>query len=243
YYIDRTVPERYREPMMAGVEAWSEAFEAAGFRNAVQAKILPDSVVAEDIRYATLRWNTSDEPGYGAIGPSVVDPRTGEVLDADILFEANMLLNDKKVYHRMVEPRTAVDEMFQVSKDELALMSRGVKTGSFYTEMNAQFDLVQSLFIAEGLIKPGDPVPDEFINQALKWVTMSEVGHTLGLRHNFRSSVGTPLDKLYVEEWTEENGVVSSVMEYPSVNVSPEGRVNDGHYYNPGVGRYDRWII
>ena len=98
YYIDRTVPEKYRQAMMEGVEAWDDAFEDAGFANAIQAKMLPDSVMAEDIRYATLRWNTSDQPGYGAIGPSVVDPRTGEILDADILFEASMLLNDKDTW-------------------------------------------------------------------------------------------------------------------------------------------------
>uniref|UniRef100_UPI0035671292 zinc-dependent metalloprotease n=1 Tax=Fodinibius sp. TaxID=1872440 RepID=UPI0035671292 len=243
YYIDHTVPEEYREPMMAGVEAWSRAFEAAGFRNAVQAKILPDTVMAEDIRYPTLRWNTSDEPGYGAIGPSVVDPRTGEILDADILFEANMLLGSKEQYRQMVEPRTAIDEIFNVSDEELALISRGVKTSSFYTEMNTQFDLVQSLLIAEGQIEPGEPAQEEFVNQMLKWVTMHEVGHTLGLRHNFRSSVDTPLDRLYDREWTEDHGVFSSVMEYPSVNLSPEGQSGNGYYYNPGVGSYDRWVV
>ncbi|MCW9708851.1 zinc-dependent metalloprotease [Fodinibius salsisoli] len=243
YYIDHTVPEEYRQGMMDGVEAWSKAFEAAGFRNAVQAKMLPDSVMAEDIRYATLRWNTSDQPGYGAIGPSVVDPRTGEILDADILFEANMLLNDKEQYRHMVEPRSAIESVFNVSEEELELMSRGVKTKSFYAEMNAQFDLVQSLLIARGELKPGSPVPEEFVHQALKWVTMHEVGHTLGLRHNFRSSIDTPLDKLYDKNWTEENGVFSSAMEYPSVNLNPEGQSNDGYYYNPSVGSYDRWVI
>ncbi len=243
YYIDHTVPEKYRGAMMDGVEAWSDAFEDAGFKNAVQAKILPDSVMAEDIRYATLRWSTSDQPGYGAIGPSVVDPRTGEIMDADILFEANMLLGDKDEYRHMVEPRSAIDEIFNVSDKELALMSQGGKTESFYNEMNAQFDLIHSLLLAKGQIAPGDPVPEEFVNQALKWVTMHEVGHTLGLRHNFRSSVDTPLDKLYDEEWTKENGVFSSAMEYPSVNVHPETRSGDAYYYNPGVGSYDRWVI
>lgn len=243
YYIDRTVPEEYREAMMEGVEAWSDAFEAAGFRNAVQAELLPDSVMAEDIRYATLRWNTSDQPGYGAIGPSVVDPRTGEILDADILFEANMLLGDKDEYREMVEPRTAIDEIFNVSEEELALMSRGVKTKSFYNEMGMQFDLARSFMSAFGELKPGEPVPKEFVDQALRWVTMHEVGHTLGLRHNFRSSVDTPLDRLYDEEWAEENGVFSSAMEYPTVNINPEGKAQDGYYYNPGVGSYDRWVI
>lgn len=243
YYIDHTVPEKYREAMMDGIEAWSDAFEDAGFKDAVQAKMLPEEAMAEDIRYPTLRWSTSDQPGYGAIGPSVVDPRTGEILDADILFEASMLLGDKDAYRNLVEPRTAIDEVFNVSEEELAYMSQGVKTKSFYSEMNAQFDLIHSFLLANGQIKPGDPVPKEFVDQALKWVTMHEVGHTLGLRHNFRSSIDTPLDKLYDKEWGEENGVFSSAMEYPSINLHPKDKSEDAYYYNPGVGSYDRWVI
>lgn len=243
YYIDHTVPEKYRDAMMEGVEKWSDAFEDAGFRDAVQAKMLPDSAMAEDIRYPTLRWNTSDEPGYGAIGPSVVDPRTGEILDADMLFEANMLLSDKDEYRDLVEPRSAIDEIFNISNEELKLMSRGVKTESFYNEMNAQFDLAKSLMVAKGQIQPGDPIPENFVTEALRWVTIHEVGHTLGLRHNFRSSIDTPLDKLYDKEWAEENGVFSSAMEYPTVNLNPDDKSDDGYYYNPGVGSYDRWVI
>lgn len=242
YYIEKTVPTQYRDAMMAGVEAWKEAFEEAGFKNAIQAKILPDSVMAEDIRYHTLRWNTSDQPGYGAIGPSVVDPRTGEILDADILFEASMLLNDKQSYRNLVKPRTAIDEVFNVSEQELEMMSRG-ESKSFYAEMSAQLDLVQSILMARGDLAAGDPVPDEYVNQALKWVVMHETGHTLGLRHNFRSSVDTPLDKLYDKEFTGKNGVFSSVMDYPSINVHPEDKEKDGYYYNTGVGSYDRWAI
>ncbi|MEX2478996.1 MAG: zinc-dependent metalloprotease [Gracilimonas sp.] len=242
YYIDHTVPERYREAMMEGVTEWSKAFEAAGFRNAVQAEILPEDAEAEDIRYATLRWNVSDQPGYGAIGPSVVDPRTGEILDADMLFEANMLLGDKNEYREMVEPRSAIDEIFNVTAEEIKQNSYG-ESASFFAEMSMQLDIVKSVLLAKGLMKPGDPVPKEFVDQALRWVTMHEVGHTLGLRHNFRSSIDTPLDKLHDEEWAEEKGVFSSAMEYPTVNLSTEGESADGYYYNPSVGSYDRWVI
>lgn len=242
YYIDHTVPERYREAMMEGVTEWSKAFEAAGFRNAVQAEMLPEDAEAEDIRYATLRWNVSDQPGYGAIGPSVVDPRTGEILDADMLFEANMLLGDKNEYREMVEPRSAIDEIFNVTEAEIRSKSYG-ESASFFAEMSMQLDVVKSVLLARGMMKPGDPVPQEFVDQALRWVTMHEVGHTLGLRHNFRSSIDTPLDKLHDEEWAEENGVFSSAMEYPTVNISSEGESADGYYYNPSVGSYDRWVI
>lgn len=243
YYIDHTVPEKYRQAMISGVEAWSDAFEEAGFKDAVQAKMLPEDAMAEDIRYSTLRWSTSDQVGYGAIGPSVVDPRTGEIMDADILFEASMLLGDKETYRNLVEPRSAINEVFNVSDEELALMSKGVKTKTFYSEMNAQVDLIHSFLLANGQIEAGDPVPKEFVDQVLKWVTMHEVGHTLGLRHNFRSSIDTPLDKLYDKEWGEKNGVFSSAMEYPSINLHPEGKSEDAYYYNPGVGSYDKWVI
>lgn len=243
YYIDRTVPDEFREAMMEGVEAWSDAFEEAGFRNAVQAEMLPEGVDPEDIRYPSLRWSTNDQPGYGAIGPSVVDPRTGEILDADILFEANMILGDKETYRELVEPRNAIDEIYNRSEEELELMREGVKTRSFFTELHTQLQMARGVMMARGVIQPGEPVPEEFLDQAVRWVTMHEVGHTLGLRHNFRSSIDTPLEQLYDEEFTAENGVFSSAMEYPTVNVDPEGEGMDGHYWNPGVGSYDRWII
>jgi len=242
YYLENTIPERFRQPMMEGVEAWSDAFEAAGFRNAVQAKMLPDSVSAGDIRYATLRWNVSDQPGYGAIGPSTVDPRTGEILDADQLYEANMFLNYRNTFENFVEPQNAINEIFNVSDEEMELMKLGIKTESFFTEMGTQANLVRASLLAGGMLNPGDPMPDEFIDQATRWVTMHEVGHTLGLRHNFRSSVDTPMDKLHDTEWTAENGVFSSVMDYPSPNINANGH-DHGHFYNTGVGSYDRWVI
>jgi hypothetical protein len=71
---------------------------------------------------------------------------------------------------------------------------------------------------------------------------MHEVGHTLGLQHNFRSSMSTPFARLHDREWAQRNGVFSSVMEYPTPNIAPRGKPN-GFYYNPGVGSWDRWAI
>lgn len=242
YYLENTIPERFRQPMKEGVEAWSDAFEAAGFRNAVRAEMLPDSVSAGDIRYATLRWNVSDQTGYGAIGPSIVDPRTGEILDADMLYEANMFLGFRNTFRNIVDPQTAVNEIFSVDDDEMEAMKRGIKTESFFNEMGTQANLLRASLLANGKMKAGEPMPDEYVDQAARWVTMHEVGHTLGLRHNFRSSVDTPLDKLHDEEFTGRNGIYSSVMDYPSPNIASNGE-DTGHFYNTGVGSYDRWVI
>ena len=240
YYIDTNVPEEYRPAMIAGVNRWTKAFEAAGFKDAIRAEILPDSVDPEDIRYATLRWSTSDEPGYGAIGPSIVDPRTGEILDADLLFEANMVQGFRYDWGVRSTAAQAVNAMFQTPVDE-----HGRELGemaSLGAELSAQGELLRTVLAAKGEINPNDPVPMEFVNQAITWVTMHEVGHSLGLRHNFRSSADTPLDKLHDAQWAEERGVFSSVMEYPTVNLAAAGKPN-GAYYNPGAGSSDAWVI
>jgi hypothetical protein len=242
YYLENTIPERYRQPMKEGIEAWSIAFEEAGFRNAVQAAMLPDTAQAGDIRFPTLRWNVSDQPGYGAIGPSVVDPRSGEILDSDQLYEANMFLGFRNTYREMIEPQQAIREIYNVNDAELEAMKQGVKTESFFVEMGTQANLLRTALLSKGVVRPGDPVPDDYLNQAVRWVTMHEVGHTLGLRHNFRSSTDTPMDRLHDKEWTLEHGVYSSVMDYPSPNIAHAGEEN-GHFYNESVGSYDRWAI
>ena len=241
YYLDRNIPEQYRPYIAAGIEAWNRAFEAAGWRNAIRAELLPEGADPEDLRYPTVRWNTSDQPGYGAIGPSIVDPRTGEILDADILIEANMVLSFKRDWRTKVSPAEAALEMLVAPPDELAIAEAGGEVASLGAALTAQGALLRALLAAKGEIGPNDPVPMEYVGQALKWVTMHEVGHTLGLRHNFRSSTDTPLDKLADPAWAEERGVFSSVMEYPSINLDAVG--TSGYFYNPGVGSYDLWAI
>ena len=242
YYIDRTVPEEYRPAMIEAVEAYNEAFEQAGFRDAIRAELLPDSADAEDIRYATIRWNVSDPPGYSAIGPSVVDPRTGEILDADILMEGSMILGFRSAWRFQVSPATAVKEMLAATPEELERLAMGGEIASFGTEMISQGMFIRSLLQARGDLGPSEPVPMEYVNEAVKWVTMHEVGHTLGLRHNFRASVDTPNERLADTNWTRERGLVGSVMDYATPNIAPPGEPN-GDFYIRGMGSYDRWAI
>ncbi|MFW6078786.1 MAG: zinc-dependent metalloprotease, partial [Gemmatimonadota bacterium] len=112
----------------------------------------------------------------------------------------------------------------------------------FATAFIEQGAMLALSLMARGEIDPDEPVPTEFLREPARWVVMHEVGHTLGLQHNFRSSASTPLDRLHDREWTAEHGVFSSVMEYPTVNIAPPGEEN-GHYYNPGPGSYDRWAV
>jgi hypothetical protein len=242
YYIDRAIPAELQPYVKAGVEEWNVAFEAAGWKNAVRADVLPREADAEDIRYATIRWVATDLPSYGAIGPSMVDPRTGEVLDADILFDAVIMLGARNAWRRLVDPAAMVEQLMDPAGMDLGLSRLGFEHQSFATQLAMQLSLVHSALLARGEIEPGDPVPVEFLGEFLKWVVMHEVGHTLGLRHNFRGSIDTPFDKLHDRMWTSENGLFNSVMEYPTANIAADGEAN-GHYYSTTVGTYDRWVI
>jgi hypothetical protein len=242
YYVDRTVPEEYRPAIMEGVQAWEGAFEEAGFRDAIRVEMLPDSADAEDIRYATIRWNVSDPPGYSAIGPSVVDPRTGEILDADILMEGNMVLGFRSAWRFQVNPAAALQEMLAATPEELAQLAQGGEVATFATELISQGMLLRAMLQARGDLGPSEPVPMEYVNEAVKWVTMHEVGHTLGLRHNFRASIDTPNERLADRDWTRERGLVGSVMDYATPNIAAPGRPT-GDFYIRGMGSYDRWAI
>jgi len=246
YYIGPSVPDEYRQWFHEGVENWNTAFEAAGWEGAVVAEDLPEGADPNDIRYSVLRWNTSDDTGYGAIGPSKVDPRTGETLDADILFEANMFRGFRGDWRNLVNPigaAEAFERALGVGAFEAAAPSApGVELPGFASALAAQGAFGSLWLAANGAVDPGDPIPDEMLGQFVKWVVMHEVGHTLGMQHNFRSSASTPVERLHDTGFTSENGVFSSVMEYPTINVAPPG-AETGHYYTFDAGSYDRWYI
>ncbi len=245
YYIDRTIPEAYRPYVKKGIENWQKAFEAAGFKNAIIAKDPPDDPDwdPEDVRYSTIRWITSSEPTFGAIGPSRVDPRTGEILDADILVEASIVQGYRNIYRRYAGP----DAIAQMTLPSLQLQQ-----GPSAIPPEMRCDLQQGIadggglmnigMLLDGSLPPGSPVPEEYLGQAITEVTMHEVGHTLGLRHNFRSSTSTPWAKLFDVPWTSQHGITSSVMDYPTPNIAAD-RSKQGEYYTTTVGDADLWVI
>ncbi|HEX4851396.1 MAG TPA: DUF5117 domain-containing protein, partial [Puia sp.] len=89
WWVENTTPLEYRETIVEAGLKWNEAFEKAGFKNAVVMKIMPDTATWDpaDISYNVIRWVSSPTPPYGAIGPSFVNPRTGQILGADITVE------------------------------------------------------------------------------------------------------------------------------------------------------------
>ena len=243
YYIDKTVPERWRPYIKQGVEAWQKAFEAAGFKNAILAKDAPDdpSWDPEDVRYSTIRWIVSSEPSFGAIGPSRVDPRTGEILDADVCFEGAIVQRRLGLFRNMTDPqalaRLATPWMFArpagIRQDRLCEVESGMMEGAGLAYLDMLLD---------GRLQPGSPLEEKYVGEMLVHVTLHEVGHTLGLTHNFRASTSTPRADLQDRAWTNEHGLMSSVMDYASPNLSSD-RAKQGEYYETVPGTCDVWDI
>ena len=124
FWLDRNVPVEYRDTVKAGVLEWNKAFERIGFKDAIRVEMQPEDAAFDtaDVRHASIRWYLDTSDGALAIGPSRVDPRTGEILDADILFEATMVQNFRNTWRTLVDPATAVAEVL------VGLLERDVNT-------------------------------------------------------------------------------------------------------------------
>lgn len=107
FHIDPSTPAVWRKYIRRGIEDWNEAFTHAGFKNAVRVEMLPDSADIDDINYSVLTYAASTKSN--AMGPSLVDPRSGEILEADIMWWHNVLdiLHDWIIVQTgAVDPRT-----------------------------------------------------------------------------------------------------------------------------------------
>jgi hypothetical protein len=260
FYVDRSVPEAYREYVRAGIEAWNKAYEAAGFRNAVVALDAPDDPEwsAEDARYSTVRWTAAHEMGY-AIGPSQVDPRTGEILNADVLISSIFVTGWANEYAEAIGPATALRSAEEAAhapftgglwgrmaeaQSYLGTLPPNVAEHVCLAEMGKahQLGFQHAAMAALGRIDGTEPMPDSHLGQMLKDLIMHEVGHTLGLRHNFRASSAIPWDRLNDEQFTRQNGLAVSVMDYNPSNIQADPS-KQGFYSMVEVGAYDVWAI
>ncbi len=105
YYVDSATPEKWRKWLIKGIEDWNVAFEAAGFKNAIQGRMAPENDPdwsPEDVRHSVIRWLPSTVEN--ASGPHISDPRTGEILNADIQFYHNVMVLARDWYFTQVGP-------------------------------------------------------------------------------------------------------------------------------------------
>ena len=246
FHMEKTVPVNLRPIVRAGIEEWNKAFDKLGFDNAVEVRQQGDEDTwdPEDVNYNTFRWITA-EAGF-AMGPSRVNPLTGQILDADIIFDASFLRSWKSSYENFTP--AAVAALLDIEQPVLnkgpALFGpqRHRHADCRLNEgMQHQSSLAGAVFAAQGLTAKRGELPEEFLQQALKEVVMHEVGHTLGLRHNFRASAWKTLAEM--EDPAKANEpTVGSVMDYLPVNIVAAGTKQPA-YYTTTIGPYDHWAI
>jgi len=238
FWIENTTPLEYRETIMEAGLKWNEAFEKAGFKNAIQMKIMPDSADWDpsDIRYNVIRWVASAQPSYGAIGPSFVNPKTGQILGADITIEwasgSYIPVVDELYNNSVVQNKIVVADNTTINNDNYA-------SCTIAQELKAQF--VTGLTALE--IADASPVElKEMHKQFLTYLIMHEMGHTLGLNHNMKSSQMLSPAEINNKEITRKIGMLGSVMDYPSINIALD-KAKQGDYYTTRAGPYDLWAI
>lgn len=197
FYISREVPEKWRPYIKKGVEDWQVAFEQAGFKNAIICHEAPDDPDwdPEDARFSVIRWAPTTTEN--AMGPSVSDPRSGEVISAHIIMWHNIL---------------------------------NLLTKWYFAQASPNDPRAQKL-----------PFPDSLMGELVRYVTAHEVGHTLGLQHNFKASSAYTIAQLRSKEFTEKYGNEASIMDYGRFNyVAQPG---DGARLIPIIGPYDKFAI
>jgi len=184
FYLDNGTPEPIRTALLDGARWWNQAFEAAGYIDAFQVKMLPDDAHPLDVRYNVINWVHRSTRGW-SYGSSVIDPRTGEII------KGNVLLGSLRVR--------------------------------------------QDYMIAEGLLAPyeegvePDPQMLEMALNRIRQLSAHEIGHTLGIAHNFTASVND----------------LASVMDYPHpmATLHEDGTLSLENAYDIGIGAWDKRAV
>jgi Met-zincin/Domain of unknown function (DUF5117) len=263
YWIENAVPLEYRDAVREGVLMWNKAFEKAGFQNAIEVQQMPDDAnwKPADVHYNTIRWFNSLDAGF-ARGPMRVNPFTGEILDADIMVDANMVRLIQQEYHALMEANSFFKDghFSQVGQNPCQVLWGSQELEARIHKADANHYLLPSSEFCYGVessnqaamgalalsilpnTTPSSETMKEYVHQYLRSIIAHEVGHTLGLRHNFHGSTMLAPEELNNTEITHTKGLVGSVMDYLPANIAPQG-VQQGDYFPAVVGPYDEWAI
>ncbi|HEY0678993.1 MAG TPA: zinc-dependent metalloprotease [Chitinophagaceae bacterium] len=239
WWVENTTPVEFRSIVMEAGNKWNEAFEKAGFKNAIVMKMQPDDADwdAGDVRYNVIKWVSSPYPPYGAIGMHSINPKTGQIIAGDIVIEwasANGI--------------PVMDELYGGPSAEQVLNRRLQTHGnipgaemmcSLSGELREQF---MSGLTALEAADASEPEVKEMHKHFLYYLIMHEMGHTLGLNHNMRASQMLKPSELNNKDLTRKIGLMGSVMDYPAANISID-KSKQGDYYTTKAGPYDLWVI
>ncbi|WP_308992528.1 zinc-dependent metalloprotease [Mariniflexile litorale] len=235
WWIENSTPLEWRETITNGVLQWNIAFEKAGFKNAIVVKVQPDDATwdAGDLNYNVLRWTSSPKPPFGGYGPSFVNPKTGQILGADIMLEFAHFTN--RVFYDKIYSLASLDTPFETPEDN----------ESTYAYCSLGHQLQEDIMFASAAATAyahSDYEMERIKKESMMALIMHEVGHTLGLNHNMKASQLFSPEQLNDAAFIEGKCLTASVMDYAALNVTKD-RSKQGQYDDVTVGPYDVWAI
>ncbi len=200
YWVDNRFPRLWQEAIKAGIEDWNIAFRAIGLGNVLKAKIYPKHdkhFDADAMTVNTFRYVESDFAN--AQGKHWVDPRSGEIIQSDVLFFSSV----KQLLYK------------------------------WYYLQTAAYNPQARIF----------PLPDSIEYRLIRYAAAHEIGHCLGLEHNYRASASYPTDSLRSRTFTERYGTTPSIMDYARFNYVAQAEDQLKAIYPPLLGVYDLYAI
>ena len=199
FYVDPSFPKVWKKAIMKGIEDWQQAFEAIGFKNAIIAKEYPDSpdFNPNDMRFNCFKLAVCDISN--AMGVHWVDPRSGEIVQAEVLYYSNIT----KLLHKWYFLQTAAVNPLARKK----------------------------------------VLDDQTMEKLIRYSAAHEVGHCLGLTHNFRASFAYDTESLRSADFTKKNGTTPSIMDYARFNYVAQPEDKGVNLLPPTLGVYDKFAI
>jgi hypothetical protein len=238
FWLENTIPVEYRAWVAEGALLWNKAFERIGFKDAIVVKQQPDDATWEpgDTRYNTIRWFAGVDAMF-AIGPSRANPFTGQIYNANIGLSEGLFRLTRRWAEEFVLPVVPTAEEPAVEGPWRGNPRYQCEYASGLAEQAA---LAVTLLDARGELTP--EAEQKLMREYVIEVVAHEVGHTLGLRHNFRASTILRPDELNDVQKTDEIGQTGSVMDYNPIVIASKGE-KQGHFLTPTLGPYDYWAI
>jgi Met-zincin/Domain of unknown function (DUF5117) len=252
FYLTNEIPAEYRNTVRRGILAWNDAFAKIGRPNAIVVKDPPSdpSFDPDDARYTTVRWITSDSPDFSAYSPHVNDPDTGQIIRATVVIDGESLRSIKRGYVDRILPAQRARDAYALPSAPLDVYAsagaaddgQGPRTEecSFEEDSVAQAALGTLLLAQNPRATAADR--ERYAQEWLFSTVMHEVGHTLGLRHNFQGSTADSFAQLHDPAFTHAHGTTASVMDYTPANIAAPGE-KQADYFPTRLGTYDYWAI